>query len=150
MISNYSGCGRGHEREGFVIKQRRPLSGMRGGRRASESGGEERQMFADKKQCVRRHGRKALVAVGRKRATIVPRREILCEKLVADKGFLFWRGQHKWPKSTVFEVSCRGPMKKTELWILELLSLSGCHLTISHDDSLSYFPLYSSSAFREK
>lgn len=34
-------------------------------------------------------GAKRWLAVGSKRATIVPRSEILCEKLEADKGFLF-------------------------------------------------------------
>lgn len=48
---------------------------------------------AHQKQCVGRPGRKGFGGGGGKRATIVPRREILCEKLEPDKGFFYARGQ---------------------------------------------------------
>lgn len=90
MISNYSGCARGKRRGVHRKTTAAFVGGMRGGRRASESGGEERQMFA--RPCADKNNASGVTGAKRwwrwgKRATIVPRREILCEKLEPDKGF---------------------------------------------------------------
>lgn len=79
---------------------------MWGGRRAPESGGEERQMFA--RPCADKNNASGVTGAKRwwrwgKRATIVPRREILCEKLEPDKGFLFF---FPLEVNTVTKVNC--------------------------------------------